>query len=586
MFPVKRRIDLYHVFDLLSIVAVPLGLGLQNPSWIYPRWYDIDEWVYVGYGYRYLNPTFYSENYKISRLPWVLTEALIRGTFPPPTASWILSFGVLALGNVALYFALRLTFGRASALITSIFIAGFTFMYANGGADYHNTLAGAFYCFSTFLCALYARRQFDLRHPTLLGAVVALTIHTNIVFINLVPLLLAQYWLCYRIYHGKHPPLLTFVLAALVGALGITIFLGLINLSVGRQFFFFLQQFKIVRYFLADSARQQIWWYSWSSHWYLDHAYMGVFLAGVLLSCATLALTPSRRSLPSQYTCARLFSVAYLCAVLIWIFWQSIGQTAFEPLYFAFPLGFPLAGTLAATLAIVVVEEVRPIVLTVFGACFAALTIVALREAVLIDQFVGGVSWPFAVRVAIAFSLAFALLLLLRSSLAIAPVAVFALCIANAIAVADKASYAATSCSLNRDAYELILKAGNLLRKINVPRPSIYLFADYGEELKLGAGCHDRKALLSQLDDAIAADGEFQSAASAWSKRTLETLDPERWREMIAAHGVMAFQTYDAGRISVLRNKVIAAGGAPGQMRFFSLRSGDVELPLYILPLN
>ena len=56
-----------------------------------------------------------------------------------------------------LYFALRLTFGRLPALFAGIFIAGLTFMHANGGADYHNTLAGAFYCLSMFFCALYAR---------------------------------------------------------------------------------------------------------------------------------------------------------------------------------------------------------------------------------------------------------------------------------------------------------------------------------------------------------------------------------------------------------------------------------------------
>jgi predicted outer membrane lipoprotein len=485
-----------------------------------------------------------------------------------------------------LYFALRLTFGRLPALIAGIFIAGSTFMYANGGADYHNTLAGVFYCLSMLFCAHYAQRQFSSRHLTVMGTAIALTVHTNVVFLNLAPILLAQYLLAYRINQAKFPPLIPVVLSIVSGALGITILLGLMNFIVGRQFLFFVQQFRIVSYFLADSSRQQVWWQPWSSFWFLNYPYMGLFFAGTLLSAATLAIAVPRRSRSPRYASASLISVAYLCAAFIWAFWQSVGQTALEPLYFAFPLGLLLAAALAAMVAIMVEREMEPLALTLFAVCFAVMTIIGVHEADAVDKAIGGLSWPLAIRVTIAFSTALACLGLLRWSLWFWPIAGLALAAANALAVSDKAAFAASSCTLNRDAYELVLDAGSALRKIRVPRTKIFLFSDYGEELVLGEGCEQRHALLSGVNDAIVAYGEFQYAAPAWSQKTLETLEPERWREMVTTHGAIAFLTYNPARISVLRDKVQAAGGTPGEASAFRFRAGDMELPLYVLPFD
>jgi hypothetical protein len=236
--------------------------------------------------------------------------------------------------------------------------------------------------------------------------------------------------------------------------------------------------------------------------------------------------------------------------------------------------------------AIVVEGEMEPLALTLFAICFAVMTIIGVHEADAVDKAIGGLSWPLAIRVTIAFSTAFACLGLLRWSLWFWPIAGLALAAANALAVSDKAAFAASSCTLNRDAYELVLDAGSALRKIRVPRTKIFLFSDYGEELVLGEGCEQRHALLSGVNDAIVAYGEFQYAAPAWSRKTLETLEPERWREMVTTHGAIAFLTYNPARISVLRDKVQAAGGTPGEASAFRFRAGDMELPLYVLPFD
>jgi hypothetical protein len=573
--------------DVFIVIFVPFLLVLLNQDWTYAKWYTLDEWIYVGYGYNYLDPTFYATSYKLSRLPWVLAEALVRGSFSPLSASWILTLGVLALGNIALYFALRIPFGRLPALLAGIFMSGLTFMQANGGADYHNTLAGAFYCWSMLLCSKCSER-FNPRNLAFFGVSLGLTVHTNPLFINLSAILLAQYFISYRIKWSEFPPFVATTLLVAFGVAAVTILLGFINYCVGRQFLFFAEQLRLVSNFIADSSLQRPWWLPWSSHWFLNYPYMGLIFAGALLSIRTLVVAVPRRFKSAHYAYATVYSTAYILALLIWVFWQSIGQTALQPFWFVFPLGFPLIGALAAAIATVVPQEVRPVPLTVFALGFAITIAAGVHEAIPINDFVGGLSWPLALRLAIAFALAFAMISLLQWSLWTAPLVALALCIANALAVFDPATdraadYAATDCRMRRDAYELILDASARLRNTHFPHSRIFLFSDEGEKLGLGPGCGGLRAPLPWLHTAIAANGDFQNVAPAWSKKTLETVEPERWQQMIKSKGIIGFLTYDPQRISALQDKVKAAGGSPGAVDLFRLRAGDIELPLYIL---
>ncbi|MBV8765791.1 MAG: hypothetical protein JOZ66_12835 [Hyphomicrobiales bacterium] len=572
--------------DALIILCVPFTLLLLNQTWTYTRYSFLDEWMYVGYGYNYFDPTFYPLNYKISRLPWVLTEALVRGFFSPLVSSWILACGISGVGSAVLYFALRITFGRLPALCAGIFIAGLTFLHANGGADYHNTLAGAFYCLSMLFAARCARQPLALRDLVFFGAALALTIHTNPVFANLAPILFAQYLLSYRVNHFKFPPLLPALFLMSFGAVGVTILLGAINLSLGRQFLFFAEQLKLVSYYIADSSRQKSWWQPWHSYWFLNFPYTGVFFAGALLCIGTLYVAMPRCFLSPRYVFASIFSAAYLTSLSVWIFWQSFGQTALQPSYFAFPLGFPLAGALAGAIATVEAPRSRPAWLTIGAIVFAALIIFGVYDAARVRTFLGTISWPSAVGPAVAFSIAFALVLLSRVSLWLAPAAVVALAAANATAVFTVADYGSSQCTLNRDAYQLIVESSKILRDKHVPGSSVFLFSDEGELMKLSPGCEGSQAPLSWIHDAIAAAGDFRYLAPAWDHKTLETIEPERWREIVEAKGLVAYLTYDPKRISLLNQMIRTAGAPAHEAQLFRLKKGETELPLYILSLD
>jgi len=582
---IPRREFIISLLDSSIVTSVPFLLLLFNSYWLYARYFNIDEWMYVGYGYQYFDPTFYVTNYKISRLPWVLLEALVRGAFPPLASSWILAFGVLALGNVALYFALRIPFGRLPALFAGIFIAGLTFMHANGGPDYHNTLAGAFYCLAMLFCARCARYALNSRDLVFLGASFALSVHTNPLFINLAPVLIGQYLLSYRQTHSAFPPIFPAAVLSAGGAIGATILLGLTNRAFGRQFLFFMQQFKLVSSFIADSSNQKTWWLPWSSLWFVDIPYMGVFFAGALLALTTLFIALPSRNISQRYAFASIFSAGYVAALSIWMLWQSIGQTALEPTYFAYPLGFPLAGAFAAAVATAIVKEVQPLPLTIAGLVFAAAIITGAHFSDHIQALAGAFSWHSGIRVAAAFSFAFACLMLLRCSLWLAPIAIFSLCIANGLAVFDKGAYAAANCAMNKDGYEIILDASRILRKARIPGTQIFVFSDHGENVQPGPACSDRQVSLGWFQAAITATG-FEDIEHYWDNKTLETVDPERWGQVATTGRIAAFLTYNPARISVLRDKLVAAGAKPGEARLFILHEGGITLPLYLVPFS
>ncbi|MBV8827840.1 MAG: hypothetical protein JO108_01280 [Acidobacteriaceae bacterium] len=580
-----RRNLLPALVDSLLVTSVPFLLCLLNQNWIYTKYSNLDEWMYVGLGYHYLDPIFYATNYKIGRLPWVLLEAVVRGSFSPLVSSWILAFGVLALGNIAFYFALRIHFGRLPALFASLFLAGMTFMHANGGADYHNTLAGAFYCLSMLLAAKCAREGCLARDLVFFGASLALTVHTNPVFINLLPVLLAQCLISCRVSDRAFPPLVPSAFCLAFGALAVTVLLGFVNFAIGRQFLFFSEELELLRKFVADSSQQKQWWEPWSSFWFLKFPYMGLFLAGALLSSATLIIAVLRRSLSSNYAHATLYAAANLCAILIWTFWQSIGQTAFEPSYFAYPLGFPLAGAIAAALATGISREIRFVPLTLAALCFSAAIIAAVHKTDLVTSFVGAFSWPLGARVAVAFSIAFAALILLRWSLWFAPLAAVALCTANSLAVYEKLPYITTPCNIGRDAYFTILDASSALRN-SMPRGArAFVFSEHGNTLTSGAACKGWEASLGWVQGAIAATG-FEDVAPYWSEKTLDTVELDRWKQVVATKALIGFLTYEPARVAVLRGKLEAAGGTPGDVRAVMLHSGDTALPFYVMPLN
>ena len=74
-------------FPILNFSVIPIVVALVNQEWLFTRAGEVDPWIYVSLGYYYFkDPSLFANGYKLSRVPLILVEALIRNLFTP-TAS-------------------------------------------------------------------------------------------------------------------------------------------------------------------------------------------------------------------------------------------------------------------------------------------------------------------------------------------------------------------------------------------------------------------------------------------------------------------------------------------------------------------
>jgi dolichyl-phosphate-mannose-protein mannosyltransferase len=337
--------------SLLAIIAIYV---LRNDSWIYSPVGWLDAWYYVGFGYEYPKPHFEEWNYKVSRLPWVLAQYSVRSAFDPLPAQYVLQLTSLLGSVLFFFFAFRRLLGEVPALIGAAFLATLTYFHASGGADYHDQMAGPLYAASFYCLTVAAERNRSDPLAFAYGVLIGTTIHSNILYMNLVPLVSLHYFATRR-QHGhtlSFKEFRRFTYVGLVGVLATTVALGGINAAFGRDFLFFVDQFSLATAFVIDNSQQSAWWKPWSSGWYLGNASIGPLAAGlvasllVMLAVTRIGLTPARRlqvmSLSGQY----------FFLIVLWTAWQSLGQTALQPDYFAYPLWFPLAGVIATAVGL------------------------------------------------------------------------------------------------------------------------------------------------------------------------------------------------------------------------------------------
>src|SRR5690606_8440306 len=150
----------------------------------------IDPFIYMGYSIDYLDPTFHNWGYKIARLPWILYQFMAYRAFGSLYSAYFVHISCLLIAILFTYKGLSRILKPMNDLLGLLVI-----FHASGGADYHNTLAGPLYAVS-FYYFLRAIQEHNQRLYIIFGIFIALTIHTNITMINLIPgLLFIWYWL-------------------------------------------------------------------------------------------------------------------------------------------------------------------------------------------------------------------------------------------------------------------------------------------------------------------------------------------------------------------------------------------------------
>lgn len=340
----------YFYYFLLALI--PFVLMISSTEWMFTYLGNLDSPPYIGYSLHYADPSFHNWYYKIARMPWVLYQFLSYHMFGSLYSAYFIQISCLLIAVFFVYSALIRIFSSLSAFFGSSFLGLLTLFHGSGGADYNNTLAGPLYAVSYYLF-LRAIHESKPRLYFLFGVFIALTIHTNITFLNLLPGLLFLWYGLERDSFKKNE-LIKAVKYACYGGVAITLLLSLIQLSVGRTPFFFLSLFKVsFSYIFIDTAPQLQWWQPWSSFWFLkmEFHYIVLYLVSGLICLMTLVtdLCRNRFRINSAFlTKQNIILTHYVLSFLIYIVWQTMGHTALQPDYFPYVLIIPMVSAIAA----------------------------------------------------------------------------------------------------------------------------------------------------------------------------------------------------------------------------------------------
>ena len=372
----------------LLLAAIPIVLSAINSGWLYTPLSWLDPWYNVAYFLHYGDPTFLNSYYKSSRLSWIIPGFVAYKIFQPIVANYILHMGCLVVSVLFFYLTVIRLFGHAIAFATAACLAVFIPFHGSGGWDYQNAAGGAYYIVAFyFLSGAPSSRN---RKVLLVGSGVAYAaaIHAVVSFVNAIPILGVQFLVLYYHQFGERPSWPTILLSSLwflTGAIALTIALGLVNVTLGRDFLFFWPLIEIVFSYVHDSHNLTRWWLPWSTGWFLEpntFFYYIRFIFAVLVACLASVVG----AIVQRRFCfvALSLQAQYIFIVVLWIAWQTVGQTALQPEYFAYPLYpamfFALAG-LAATWKPTVKSGATPFLFCALIAVVAATSLSGLVDA-------------------------------------------------------------------------------------------------------------------------------------------------------------------------------------------------------------
>jgi hypothetical protein len=485
-----------HFRNCLLLAAIPIIMSAINASWIYTFIGYLDPWVNVGYFLHYADPTYIPMDYKIARLSWIIPGFIAHHLFQPLVASYLLHMGCLLLSVIFFYLTVARLFDSVIAFSTAVCFVVFVPFHSSGGWDYQNAPAGAYYIIAFYLVTRAVMSK-DMRLPLIgAGVAYAAAIHATVGFVNMLPVLAAHFFVLHRQQCGKLPSWNTVLQASfcvLLGGIALTLMLGLINVAIGREFWFFKVLLDIVMSRVLDSRGQAAWWLPWSSKWYMEPYYLEYcsFLFAVLVGCASSATAAivQKRINPIALS----LQAEYCFAGLLWIIWQSMGQVALEPDHFAYPLYpvmfFGVAG-IAATWH--PVEHAKRTAIA-FYLLVSAIAVTSLSFPFVSDALLPWAQPHFQLVLILSILIALGLFAISRARPAASAVAVFAFATANGVAAGEAgqlSAYRFDDICKDRASETGALVTSSLFLNNFVPYPEkMFVWWDRNEILHSPSGC-------------------------------------------------------------------------------------------------
>jgi hypothetical protein len=235
----------WHWLNILILSAIPVVLALVNREWLFTITGEDDPWRYIGLGYYYFkDPSLYSGNYKVSRVPWILIEYAVRNFFSPANAEIILGLSFTILGATGFYLLVSRIFDRRTGFITTALLSTYSYYLVSRSVDYHNMAGSLFLIWALYFLTLAtrsAKNQWVWSLAT--GLVYGVAVHSEFFVLGCFPALVVQFLMFHQ---GKKRSIWTAILFSLIGFLIATGLFGFVAVLSGRNFFFFMNQINFV----------------------------------------------------------------------------------------------------------------------------------------------------------------------------------------------------------------------------------------------------------------------------------------------------------------------------------------------------
>jgi hypothetical protein len=494
----SARFQNCEILNCLILAAIPISMSAVNSSWLYTRIGWLDPWTNVGYFLHYNDPTFLNWYYKISRLSWILPGFAAYHIFRPIVANYLLHVGYLLVSVIFFYLTVARLFGAVVAFATAACLATFTPFDGSGEWDYQNAGAGAYYIVSFYLLTCVPGSKNE--RPLLIGAgaAYAASVHATIGFINLVPILAGHFLVLHHDRFGRLPTrrsILETVLWFAAGAVALTAMLGLVNAAIGRDFLFYKPLLNLVISFLRDNQNQTPWWVPWSSGWMLS-VYSLQWIApnfAALLGCIACTVFAILRRQTNRIAIS--LQIQYIFVGTLWIVWQSLGQTALQPEYFAYPLYpvmfFAVAG-IAATWKYPEKLHSMPIL---FYVVLAIIVVLPLTVPAMAETLVQWTSHIEELSISLLAVLSISVFAAAHGRPIFLAVAVLSFSISNAFAAAasdfhpiQDYSYR-ESCKDRAGAYSALIDSNLFLTRFVPSSPDMLVWWDHNEVVHDSKGC-------------------------------------------------------------------------------------------------
>ena len=566
---------------LLVIIVTPITIAVINDEWLYTPVGEQDPFWYVGYGYQYLDETFENDNYKISRLPWILVQFLVRNIFGPIETSWIMTLGFLALGSIGFYLTASQWYGRLPSFIGAVSLSTYTHFMVSRAPDYHNTPAGPLYIWGYLALTLAASSTSHKRRWYFVaGVILALAVHCAFGLIFLFPVLVVHVIL---INIDKKQSLWTPMVLLAIGALSATFLLGLINLSVGRSFFFFIPQLEYI--FNLQSTNELLSYYRLGrSVFPLTHTalpFATTIIATVFLAKHWRFFFTRPFEIEASHLILISLCVQLLLAVMIWSIMEFNQKAMLIFDFNAYPLIFPTFFVFVGILSKGMASRSESLHYLIVIPCLFAFPLI-LGIKIPLSQ---NLALPLLV---VGYTLLYLYLVSFSTTQIVVLILLTIFSFLNATGGYNLDRYQITNrfCHVYRDAYLSIIDAHVYLSRYNPSHAEgrIHLWWDEKEELDI-QGCPEQSVRMQYIGNSITRT-RIRWLYDSEPPPALAQIPSEYLEDQIAENdGIVALMTNNQEHVEYLYDRL----GEIGNWEIFDhkrITHGDIDLIFTLIQLE